>query len=257
MYFVRPTAAIEVIAISVFVLLFYRERFLAWAVTGVFWLIAFLAYSFSTFGQLVPDYYQQFPLLRARGSLTALGAILVSPSRGLLIFVPAIIMVVLLVVLHWRDLPHRRLGKLAIGVVIWEVLTVSFWPFWWGAYSFGPRLLTDTIPWFLLLAILGCAALLKYCATERDQPTRSIYKNSLAGLGLLLICVGIAINGIGAISREAYEWDIRAELRAHPERVWDWHHPQFFSTISRTDWIPHHFADLEKTDSAGASPAEK
>lgn len=254
MCFVRPTAALDVIAISGFMFLFHPGRFLAWTATVLFWLAAFVTYSFSTY---VPGYYHLTSLFSPSGMLAALAAILVSPSRGLIIFVPVTIMVVFLVAFHWRHLPHRRLGVLAMVIILAEIFTVSFWPFWWGGETFGPRLLTDTIPWFFLLAILGCAALLKDYATQPSQLNRAIYKNGLVGLGLVLICVSVAINGIGAISREAQFWNVREDINAHPERVWDWHHPQFLATISRADWIPSHFAELEKRDSAGASPVKK
>jgi hypothetical protein len=257
MYIVRPTSAFDVIAISIFIFMFHRERFLAWIGTGVFWLIIFFAYSFWAFGTLLPSYNRLFQLLTIKGSLEALAAILISPSRGLIVFVPQIIIVVFLVVWHWRDLPHRRLAVLAIAVVLAEAVTISVWPRWWGGASFGPRLLTDTIPWFMLLAILGCSALLRYCTGEGNRLSRTTYKNSVVSLGVVLTCVGIAINAIGAISREASFWNVREDIDAHPERVWSWRHPQFWSEVSRTDWVPQHFDTLERRDSGGANPGEE
>ncbi|MBV8135050.1 MAG: hypothetical protein JO121_05300 [Deltaproteobacteria bacterium] len=259
MYIVRPTSALDVIAISIFMFMFYRDKFLVWTGTGVFWLIIFCIYSLWAFGTIFPIYNQLFHFFRVRNCLTALAGILISPSRGLILFVPPITMVVFLVAFHWRYLPHRRLGVLAIAVVLAEIFMVSAWPWWWGGWSFGPRLLTDTVPWLMLLAILGCAALLKYCAADGSTMTHATYKNSLVSLGLFLICVGIAINGIGAISREAGSWNEQEDIDAHPERVWDWHHPQFFSKISREDWTPHRFDAPERRDSpaAGASPVTK
>ncbi len=45
MYFVRPTAVFPITGVTFFLLLFYRQEFILYAVAGTTWLIAFVVYS--------------------------------------------------------------------------------------------------------------------------------------------------------------------------------------------------------------------
>ena len=87
MYLVRPTGAIPVLCVTIYVFAFWRSDFIAYSLTGLAWFAGFVCYSWFTFGKLIPDYY-----LDSRtdfGNLKNLPAILFSPSRGLFVFVPA------------------------------------------------------------------------------------------------------------------------------------------------------------------------
>ena len=58
-YFVRPTGAIVILGVTIYVMFEHREEFLVYAATGLIWLGGFLVYCWSTFGRLLPDYYRQ------------------------------------------------------------------------------------------------------------------------------------------------------------------------------------------------------
>lgn len=59
MYFVRPTAAVDVLLITAFVAFKFRNALLPLLLTGLFWGCLFLFFSFSVFGKPFPNYYQQ------------------------------------------------------------------------------------------------------------------------------------------------------------------------------------------------------
>lgn len=221
MYFVRPTGAIPIICVTIYTLLFYRSGFIYYALTGLAWFTGFVVYSWFTFGKLIPDYY-----LDSRISIdsiaTALPAILISPSRGLFIFVPILIFVFYLLIRYWTTIPYPRLAILSLSIVTIETVLVALWPVWWGGRSYGPRLLADAIPWLALLAILGCAARL-----------RSAHKFSRAEVAtaLSLLALSIAINGRGAISAAPVTWNVEVDIDRHPERAWNWSNPQFMAGL--------------------------
>jgi hypothetical protein len=229
MYLVRPSGAITVVAVGIFTLLTNREEFLSYALTGLAWLVTFLAYSWSVFGQLLPDYYQQGSTLHMNGWLVALAGCLVSPSRGLFIFVPSVFIVVYLVARNWNGLLSRRLALLGIGIICTQLFMIASYPTWWGGWSYGPRLLTDVIPWFVVLAVMGLQAHLDAVAKTTVDVSRSINRSLLAATALLLTLLSITINGYGAISMETRYWNRKVD-----QRIWDWRAPQFLAGFDDT-----------------------
>jgi len=221
MYFVRPTGAISIICVTVYTFLFCRKGFIYYALTGLVWFTGFVVYSWFTFGTLIPDYYLD-SRISFNSIATTLPAVLISPSRGLFIFVPALTFVFYLLIRYWTTIPYARLAILSLSIVAIQTVLVTLWPMWWGGFSYGPRLLADALPWLVLLAILGCAARL-----------RSAGKFSRAEIAtaLSLLALSIAINGRGAISQATAEWNREVDIDSHPERAWNWSNPQFMAGL--------------------------
>ena len=228
LYFIRPTFAVHILAVSVYLFLFQRSIFLRYAVTGALWLAVFVLYSWTHFGQLLPSYYLVSRLEPAHFG-EALAANLVSPSRGLLIYVPVLLFVAFLLVRHRRHLVHRRLVWLSLAIIAADVAVVSAFPQWWAGHCFGSRFMTGAVPWFVLLGTLGLRAGL----TWRDERAA----DSLAGwraqsaCGAALLVLSVFINASGAIQRATWEWNEGPplDIDLYPERAWDWRRPQFLA----------------------------
>jgi hypothetical protein len=222
-YFVRPTSSVPIMAITAWVLIFRPKEFTALAITGAAWLSVFVVYSWKLWGRPLPNYYLFH--LSSRHILIAIAGNLISPSRGLFIYVPSSFFVLWLVAYYWRELSHRRLAVLSLGVIAAHTFIVSGDPNWWGGHCYGARLTIDVIPWLFLLAVLGCKCLLNEPASRR--------KHFALGIGLLTLLVGSAINGRGAISPSANDWvnGPPEDVDRKPARVWDWSHPQFLSEL--------------------------
>jgi hypothetical protein len=220
MYFVRPTAAIAAACILFYLCLISRRHAVAYLMALAAWLTIFAFYWLIVFGQVPPDYYRQGKLLDLARVATTLPAILASPSRGLLVFVPTVPIVLALVVRYWRAL-DRRLAALALVIIVGNLLLVASYPTWWGGWSYGPRLLTGTIPWFVLIAALSCA-----CWSNDYRPSPNPMR-----VGLLMMLLAIAINGWGAMSWTANFWSKDMGINNRPQVVWDWRHPQFLAGL--------------------------
>jgi hypothetical protein len=121
---------------------------------------------------------------------TALPAVLFSPSRGLFIFVPVLVFVFYLAIRYWRTIPYPRLALLALSMIALHVLLIALWPSWWGGYCYGPRLLTDAVPWMTLFAILVVAA------HFADHSAKHFTRIELTA-GFALLALSIVINGKG------------------------------------------------------------
>ena len=229
--FVRPNNAVAVLCVTAYVIYADRRSFLAYAATGGVWLACFLVYWRMTVGQYLPAYFR----LGSSIHLCALGAglagVFFSPSRGLFIFVPVAIIPIYLVIRHWRDLPHQPLAIMAAAIVVANILLVASWLSWWGGWSFGPRLLTDTIPWFVLLTILGWKGRENYHLLIPSEVPRRSADRTLVAVTAILAAVSIAINGWGSISQQPLLWNYRMDVDRHPERLWDWRAPQFLAGL--------------------------
>ena len=110
---------------------------------------------------------------------------------------------------------------MALAIVILNIITIALYSFWWGGYSYGPRYLTDEIPWLALLAILGCAARLRTSKFNRSEVVAAV----------ALLALSIAINGRGALSWPTAYWNVVVAIDTHPQRAWDWSYPQFMAGL--------------------------
>ncbi len=223
-FFVRPTAIVPIIVITAYILIYKRELFVTYAITGIAWLAVFFAYSYYNFGQVVPNYYRLGNDLTARALSVGLLGNLISPSRGVLVFVPFLLFVAYLLVRYRRHV-STRLTALALAAIVLNWILVSSFPIWWGGFSFGPRLLTDVVPWFVLLTIVALKA-----ALTAHTKRRGILSGAEFVAGALLLALSIGINGRGAVSEATAYWNVRPQsVDEHPERLWDWHNPQFLA----------------------------
>jgi hypothetical protein len=229
-YFVRPTFAIHIIAISAYLLIFHRRLFLRYALTGAAWAALFVLYSWSHFNRPLPSYYRANRLLFDQFWIALVGN-LISPARGLLVYVPVILFVTYLLVRYRREVRHPRVVWLSLSIIVAQLLAVSGFDHWWGGHSFGPRMMTGVAPWLVLLGILGIDAMLR-ARESKDEKHRS---SSLAwrlqlALGGVLLLLSVIINTLGATSHATWLWNLRPqEIDRHPERLWDWRQPQFLA----------------------------
>jgi Dolichyl-phosphate-mannose-protein mannosyltransferase len=149
-----------------------------------------------------------------------LAGVLVSPSRGLLVYSPVLLFAGAGAVLAFgsRGVPLLRWLAGAAGAT---VLMLGGFSVWWGGHSFGPRLLADVLP---LLALLLLPV------WPRLRGSRSLR----VAFGVLL-AVSVAVQVVGAFyhpSPRAVDWNTspRDVDEAH-DRLWDWTDPQILRLL--------------------------
>jgi hypothetical protein len=227
-YSVRPTASLSIAAISLFAVTTWRIREIAIYLTvGAFWLTALLTLNGWEFGYLGlgPPIYQDLAW-SLNGSTARLLGILASPGRGLLIYCPVVAFLIYLAARHFRSIPSQKLALMAFVVIIMQLLILAANTYeWWGGYCYGPRYCTDLVPWFVLLAILGCSAFTKNSSTSALGTRISI------GGGLTLLVLSFTLNAPGALSRSSMAWNNVADVDEHPERLWNWRNPPFMAPL--------------------------
>ena len=227
-YMVRPTFSVSIVVITVYILLNLREVFLRYAVTGASWFALFIGYSHYTYGKFLPNYFAG----RRLGSgdfLTALAGNLVSPARGALIYSPFILAVIGLVLTYRSELRSKSLAAHAGGAIILHLLMISTFPHWWAGHCYGPRLMTDVVPWVMLLAILGIDAMKTAWsgATGAGFTNTKFSRGAIGALAALFILFSVFTHAKGACDFSCHVWNLKPNIDQFPGRLWDWQHPQF------------------------------
>lgn len=219
-YCVRPTGSIAIACVSVYVLLVHREDLVVYGATLAGWLAAFVGYSWSVFGTIIPPYYSA-SRLKLHDLILPLAGNLISPSRGLFVFVPTTLFVIYLAVRYRKDLAHKQLAVLAFAQIIALEIVMCMNKNWAAGFCYGPRFFTDAIPWFVLLAILGLDAMrrTKVAANHRMEIAAAIF----------LLTVSVAMNARGAWSYEGVNWVVSDYVKHHG--FFDWRYPQFMAGL--------------------------
>jgi len=232
MYFVRPVHVITIVTVSAYLLVrkYDRKWFFCYAITGVAWLLAFVACSYHFFDRAFPPYYLHggfdlkttLPVLKSyvqRGVLH-----LLSPSRGLFVYVPVVPFIGYLLVVYRRTLPSVLLTALGIINLVALGILVSGFRHWWGGHSYGPRLLIEAVPWLVLLAIMGIAGM-------QGRPRRLRVE---CAVGAMLLILSVAIHARGALSWDTVIWNyVPIDVDRRPQRLWDWRDAQMLAGMIR------------------------
>ena len=124
--------------------------------------------------------------------------LLVSPSRGMLVYSPILVFAVWGMVRLWRQPRLQRLRPLSVGVVL-LLLVQAKWFNWHGGWSFGYRLMVDATP---LLAL--CAAAIAVTVWQRKV---------LLGVFGVALAWSLAVQVIGAYAYDVVGWNCRQALR--------------------------------------------
>jgi hypothetical protein len=195
------------------VLLVHRSSFVPYALTGAAWLACFTPLSLATTGHVLPRYFRETKTFSLHGFPEGFAGVLVSPSRGLLVYSPAIVAIAWLVVRGRGKLAWPRLAVLAAAVTCGHLIVLGLYPKWSGGSSYGARYATDVVPWLFLLAVLGWRAAI-------GSRSHSFLARAA---GALLIAASVFVQAPGAVSHGSWLWN--TELS--PEHLWDWTDPQF------------------------------
>jgi hypothetical protein len=96
---------------------------------------------------MLPPYYAASRMVAPSSFTAGLQGILFSPSRGFLVFTPVMVFAISGFVLSLRE-PEQRPLQIAVGIIVVGIVSIiAAWPEgWWGGHSFGPRLMTDVVP---------------------------------------------------------------------------------------------------------------
>lgn len=201
----RPTSGVVVLAVGGYLLLTDWRGALAFAAACCPLLLFLAGYNYYylgspfTFGQTVQA---RLYLERQFGStnawrtsfFTGLFGLLISPSRGVMIFSPWLVLTMVGAVVVWRKKEYGWLRPLTIAAAAIAALQCK-WFDWWGGWCYGYRPLVDVLP----LAVLFALPLLSVVWQQRWL---------LATLGVL-VSWSVFVQGVGAWAFDMEGWNAR------------------------------------------------
>jgi hypothetical protein len=224
--FTRPQGTAIAVMVAGYLFLEYGCLcFVEYSAVGAAWAVCFASVTLFFFGTVSSPAYQgglDFP----RELIGRIEGILISPSRGLLVFVPILLLPVYLTLRYWGMLPRRRLVLLALAIIVTHIVITASWPCWWGGGSYGPRLLSEALPWFVLLAVLGVRAFID------DQRLTMSGRWKIIWISVLLLIISMGMNAVGAVSWSGLAWNKElSDCRTNPRQIWEWKNPQFMAWV--------------------------
>ena len=237
-YAMRPTDAIPIVILGLWVLGWHRKRLLNVVVGAIPPLTILIIVDVVAYRQLLTPYYTQGSQFGVSSTTfgTALAGNLVSPGRGLFIYVP---LVVLSGVGLWTLYKSGRIDPFWIAVAsvpIVHWVLISAFKHWWGGDSYGNRFFTDMMPFFTILAMP---------ALERLALREFQWKRAAASFVIVGVLWGVFVQGQGATFRSAWCWNSEpTSVDAHPSKVWSWSDPQFLRGIRTFIWGPNRHSEL-------------
>ena len=199
----RPTAALVAMLVAGWLLFSDRRAFAAFVLAALplaLTTFIFNYYYFGSpldFGQLAAgkhlaevktgsaDLWQTPLWLGAAG-------LLVSPSRGMLIYSPILAAAFAGAVLVWRDPRYRELRVLVLAVLaLW--ITAFCWFDWWGGWTYGYRPIVDSVPLLAILCLPVMESILK-------QPVWRV-------VFALLLCWSVLVQWLGVYAYTPMGWN--------------------------------------------------
>jgi hypothetical protein len=221
-FITRPTTASVVVALSVYVACVRPRAAPAFAILGLACAGAFVTWSHWTYGSLLPPYFLGYLTPTSAGMTVNVWPVepllgnLVSPQRGLFVFVPIFVFSVWGAVRAFRHGGrHAALMKmLAILVVAhWILISSAGWK-WWAGWSYGPRNFMDILPVFVVLLVPALEGLRALSPRARAV---------LVPVAMVAIAWGAFAAVYGANAWAPHHWNfVPLDVDKHPARLWDW-----------------------------------
>ncbi len=219
----RPTSGVVVLAVGVYLLMRDRRALLHFVLGGLpiaFLLGAYNVHYFGSpleFGQAAvgaavaqfktgsPDLWQT-PLWKGAAGL------LISPSRGLLVYSPFLVFALWGAWVAWRDRTYHALRPVTVGAML-LFLVAAKWFDWWGGWCYGYRPIVDTAP---LLAVCMAPAV----PLLRRRGAKAVFVVLLAWSVLVQVLGAFAYNTTGWNNRRAGRTHLNVDVPANRRRLW-------------------------------------
>ena len=154
----------------------------------------------------------------AKGALyRGLPGLLISPSRGLLVFSPVFLFAAVGIYLWFRDGRrwHPEIYGTCLLVAVAHLLVIGRWRGWTGGFNYGPRLLTDVVPCLVILMIPALRLV------EQSHGWKLAFASA--------VLVSVMVQGVGVFCYPNGHWDAFPQsLSRQRQRVWDWKDNQIF-----------------------------
>lgn len=220
---VRPTNLFAVAA-TVAALAHARPRS---AVRTVLWMapaaVFLLLFNWLTFGSPLRMSRPLPDLDLAGGGVLGL---LMSPSRGMLVYSPFLVVALVALVAAWRWRADQTVWLLRYGSLafVGTLLVFGTYAQWWGGTSFGDRYLSDLLP------LYGIALGEAFARGWIQSAAARIAFAIALGVGVLIHLMGM---GMSYLDWDGLHWAKTPPIDDTPWRLWSWAEPEWLFYLVR------------------------
>lgn len=222
-YVMRPTSAITVAVLGVWILLTQRDRLVGLVGGAAAVLVPFVAVNLWVYGKALAPYYDTGrPKSGTRlPFLESLGVNAISPSRGLLVYTPLLVLIPLSVVLAKRRGGPMGIYYSALVASVMHWVVISSYGYTAGS-AYGARFFTEITPLFVVLLVPLFTALMgKTLSTAVRLAT------------VALVVLSVLVNAGGATLRSGFCWSASPVfIDDDPGRLWDLSDPQLLRPLN-------------------------
>ncbi len=244
---VRPTNLAFGAIIGVWVLVRRRDALVATTVSAAMGalgsVLVFVGVSWALLGSAIPAYYSAGRLELGNWFIEAVAANWVSPSRGLLLASPVLLLAVPGTIVAWRRVagsdaapggpPTRSLTVALWTSVAAVTVSVSAFPQWWAGHAFGPRFMTEAVPQLFVLALPAVDVVFDPLRLRAGAPHRRRAVIA-AGVVVLLAVSSIGYHAIGSVFGASGCWSAYpVDIDSDPSRVWSITDAQVLEPVHR------------------------
>ena len=212
----RLTNILLALPVAIYILHKYRDRFFRFVLWALPCLIFFASYNYRYFGSPFGVGYGVGASFWTTPFMEGFRGILISPSRGLLVYSPVLIFSFAGMILAWtRPYPREPSPSVLLRYLsfcpILLILLYSKWFMWWGGHCFGPRLLADITPFLAVFLYQIYGRMTKF----------------LKSVFVILVILSVSFQAVGAF-RYNGSWNTKPNIDSHKEKLWSWKDNQLF-----------------------------
>jgi len=221
----RPHAVLSVGPIFLYAAIVDRRMLASAIVSSGLWAAGYVAACYSQFGIPMPPSVYEAGAIDGKEVFDRFTWLMISPSRGLLVYCPYLLAIAAMLFLHRRSLRDQIL-LIPAGLSIGAYFAVfSAYVGWHAGCSYGPRYFCDILPWFVLLGAMALDGL-------RRADLSWIRKGLEVTVLLTTFAWGVWVHSRGANMQETWEWNYQTSMITPEEAAKDWRHPQFLAGIT-------------------------
>ncbi len=221
---VRPTDVVPLLFCGVLILVSSFRRVVVYGLGILVVLIPWTLVTLHYYGALLQPYDAANRLGLPSTFFEAIGANLFSPARGLFIFSPIALIAIAGFVIAIRR--HSATGLEYLGAASWigyVIILGTVSSSWWAGFSYGPRYMSETLPFAFVLALPFVDWLRSWRASRAPRPV--LYRYATVAV-VVLAAFSILVNAEGGVIRASMCWNgpsaSHLSVDQDPSRVWSW-----------------------------------
>lgn len=202
--FSRPQLGVGLLVLAAVTLLRFRSKALIALASAAAIALPLVLYHVQTYGSILGAYATRshgMSLKLPTELAETLFWLIASTSRGVFWYEPVVLFTLLVALARLNRRKHRLALTVGLAGFLATAIVYASWYDWSGGVGYGPRYMTDALPWWILATA---------CIGIQGRWFRNVTAS--------LIVVGALVNVVSVVGPGS-AWDVRPSLLVFPERM--------------------------------------